>query len=56
MFESFVGLVVKTAILPLSAAMDLITLGGILSNKTDGTYVGNNIDGISQSIRDITKS
>lgn len=56
MFGILTGLVkvaVKTTLLPVTVAADIVTLGGELTDKRSGTYTGDMLTGIGESLEEL---
>lgn len=57
MLNLLTGLVetaIKTVTLPVTIAADIITLGGVLSDKGGQTYTGDMMDSLNRSIEKMT--
>ena len=53
LFDSLLGVVVKTSMLPVTIAADVATAGGALTDK-EGTYTGDMIKGIEDSLKKVS--
>jgi len=54
MFKSLAKAVIGTVLLPVDMVTDVVTLGGLYTNK-DKTYTTNRLTDIVDNLKDVTK-